>query len=64
MISIHLVQEIGTSREPAKVIIGDGDERRVVIASIDYNQGADGGYYAVVKLAEQKPSKGDSEGGR
>lgn len=48
--------EIGTSRDAAEVLIYEGERKLIyrVVATIEYEQGADGGYYACVKLKQEK----------
>jgi hypothetical protein len=58
MIRVELIQEIGISKNPAKVLIYDEGNKliKVIVAKIDLDQGLDGGYYHVVKLEEEPES--------
>ena len=54
MVRVEVRSEVGTSREPAKVLVYE-DERLIaeVLAEVELKQGADGGYYHCVTLKKQ-----------
>jgi hypothetical protein len=55
MVRVEVRSEVGTSNEPAKVLIYD-DERLVaeVVAKVELKQGADGGWYNCVTLQKSQ----------
>ena len=51
MVTVNILSEIATSREPARIMVYEGDKLVAeVTAEIHDEQGADGGIYSVVKL--------------
>lgn len=56
-IRVEVRSEVGTSRDPAKVLVYE-DNRLVaeVIVEVELKQGADDGYYHCVTLREQEQS--------
>ena len=54
-VKVEVRSEIGTSREPAKVLVYE-DDRLVaeVIAEVELKQGADSGWYHCVTLKKQE----------
>ena len=54
VVRVEVESEIGTSRDPAKVLVYE-DDRLVaeVIAEVELKQGANGGYYHCVTLQKQ-----------
>lgn len=56
-VRVEVRSEIGTSRDPAKVLVYE-DDRLVaeVIAELELKQGADGGWYHCVTLRNQEQS--------
>ena len=59
-IKIDCQSEIGTSSNPARVLIyDDGKLIAEVVASIEPKQGADGGYYRCITLTKTDHLKQD-----
>lgn len=51
MIRVEIEQEIVTSNRPARVLVYDDDKLvSEIIAKIEYQEGADGGFYSCVTL--------------
>ena len=54
MVTVELKSEVGTSREPAKVLVYEnGQLVAEVIAKIEFKKGADGGWYNCVILEKK-----------
>lgn len=56
-VKVEVRSEIGTSRDPAKVLVYEDDHLVAeVIAEVELKQGADGGWYHCVTLRKQEQS--------
>ena len=54
MVRVEVRSEVGTSREPAKVLVYNNECLVAeVVAEVELKQGADGGWYHCVSLRKQ-----------
>ncbi len=54
MVRVEIRSEVGTSREPAKVLVYDNEHLVAeVLAEIELKQGADSGWYHCVTLKKR-----------
>lgn len=62
-IRVEIKSQVGTSHDPALVLVYFGDRLiTTVTAHIEYEQGADGGYYPCVKLKKEDPESNTTSG--